>query len=375
MKVAIIGASAAGIYTALLAKKNHPDWEIVLFDHNAKLGKKILSPEACSHPDFVRPLLRKFSYLKLKETLISFGIPLQSIGSLVYPMAYSAASVVHCLSLNLRALGVKVLLNEDFLSYRIVKGKIYVQTYDKETAFDKLVFATGGKSQKALGSDGSVFEILKSKGYKITDINPGLCPIKCKEDVRYLSGVRHKALITLLYGGRELYSENGEVLWKKDGLSGIAIFNCSSYIARQNPKNKYTVLLDLFPEQSLDDLVEIAEKAYESLGENFLDGLVEEELSDYIYDNAEIDKPQKSDIPLLCRMLKSLKFHYEGLYPFDQSQISVGGVAIEELGQHLESKREKDIYFAGEMIDIDGLCGGYNLSWCLLSALAVAEGL
>ena len=146
MKVAIIGASAAGIYTALLAKKNHPDWEIVLFDHNAKLGKKILStgnghcnllnedvaPEAYSHPDFVRPLLRKFSYLKLKETLISFGIPLQSIGSLVYPMTYSAASVVHCLSLNLRALGVKVLLNEDFLSYRIVKGKIYVQTYDKE---------------------------------------------------------------------------------------------------------------------------------------------------------------------------------------------------------------------------------------------------
>lgn len=389
MKIAIIGASAAGIYTALLAKKNHPDWEVVLFDHNAKIGKKILStgnghcnllnedvaPEAYSHPEFVRPLLRKHSYLKLKETLVGFGIPLQTIGSLVYPMTYSAASVVHVLALNLRQLGVKVMLNEDFLGYRAVKGKILVQTYGKETAYDKLVLATGGKSQKALGSDGSVLEMLKGKGYKITPINPGLCPIKCKEDVKVLSGVRHKAMVTLLYGGRVLYSENGEVLWKRDGLSGIAIFNCSSYIARQNPKNAYTVLVDLFPESSLDDLVETAEKAYESLGENFLDGLVEKALVQYIYSNAEISKPQKSDIPLLCRMLKSLKFHYEGLYPFDQSQISVGGVAIEELGPHLESKQEKGVFFAGEMIDIDGLCGGYNLSWCLLSALAVAEGL
>lgn len=389
MKVAIVGASAAGIYAALLIKAGHPDWEVALFDHNAKIGKKILSTgnghcnllntevgaESYSNPEFVRPMLRKHSYNELKNILNLFGIPTQTIDSLVYPLTYSAASVVHVLTLNLKKAGVKVLVNEDFLGYSLSKGKILVKTYGKEEPYDRLVLATGGKSQKALGSDGSVFPILEKHGYKITSINQGLCPIKTKEDTKVLSGIRHKGSVTLLYGGNTLYQENGEVLFKRDGLSGIAIFNCSSYIARQNPKNSYMVLLDLFPEKSLDELIRLAEEAYSSLGENFLDAILEKGLAQYLLADVEITKPSKSDIPMLCRMMKSLKFHYDGLYPFDQSQISVGGIAVSELTPSLESRREKGVFFAGEMIDVDGLCGGYNLTWCLLSALVVSEGI
>ena len=378
MRVGIVGASASGIYVAMLTKRLHPDWGVALFDHAPKLAKKLyatgnghcnllnasIDPGKYSNPDFVASVIDGRPLEYWLSLLGEFGIPTTRIGDLIYPLTYSAASYVNALTHILQKEDVSIHLGCNVTGYR-VSDQIELDTTEGRFTFDRLVIACGGKSQKNLGSDGSLFGVLSDHRYAISPLLPGLCPIKTIEQPKSLDGLRHKALVKLIQKGKTLYEERGEVLFRKDGLSGIAIFNLASIIARRGLDDEYDIAIDLFPDMRAAELKEIAERAKKTFGANYLSAIVEKPLADYI---ARLGGNA-------IEVTKNLRFHFSALSSFEQSQVTVGGVKLSEISANLESKRENGVFFAGEVLDVDGLCGGFNLGWCLFSAARVAESL
>lgn len=386
MNVAVVGASSSGLYTSILLKRKHPDWGVFVFDRNTRPGRKLcatgnghcnvlnrdLSANYFNNVPFMETMVEKYPYSRLEETLHSWGILTFSMGSLVYPLTYSATAYTTFLYNYAMSLGVVFQFSENVDSYEADK-QITLYTETGKRKFDKVIFATGGKSQKSLGSDGSMFDVFEQHGYHTTSLFPGLCPIKVSERVKPLSGLRHKAKVSAYANGNLIYEETGEVLFKADGLSGIAIFNAQRVISHLSGAPKVTIFLDLFPEYSVADLNKLFEIARKENPGMFLDAIMEKPWKQYLFGNFEI--VDESELSSLAKRLKNLSFHYAGSYGFEFSQVTLGGVPLSDLDEHFAGKKEKNVIFVGETLDIDGKCGGYNLSWCLMSALQVVEGL
>lgn len=383
MKVGIIGASAAGLYTAILVAKRHPDYRVVVLEKNDKAGKKLLatgnghcnlfnlsfSGNAFNHPEFVNTLLNKYSVSDLLATFRELGISTIEKDGLLYPLSFSAAAHVRYLVTLAESLGVQFRYGE-----RVVGINGSQVTTDKNVySFDKLVYTFGGKSQANLGSDGSMFLLLSKKGYHLVEQEPSLCPLKSPEVPKSLFGIRHKCELWLTKENMTLYHEIGEVLFKKDGLSGIAIMNASSRYEKGA-----SVRIDLFPELNEKELYENLCRSYRANKREFLAAVLEKPLEEFILQKSNISCKtaiKESDISKICSVLKSLQFRISEKYDFESSQVTRGGIDLREVGENLESKLEPNVFFAGECLDIDGLCGGYNLGWVLLSSKVVAGAL
>ena len=391
MKIAVIGASGAGLYAAIFLKKNHPEYEVHLFDKNEKLGRKLLatgnghanvlnintSGEHFNHPSFFQKYQKDYPFGELQHQLASLGVILkkEKDQDYVYPVSFSAPSYVHYLAQVLEELGVILHMSTKVLDYE--NGEpCTLKTDAGAFSFDELVFVTGGKSQANLGSDGSLFPVFEKHGYKIVPLKPGLCPIKTKEKTKSISGQRHKTKVTILLGDVVAREEEGEVLFKDDGLSGIVIFNAASYINHLENPERLSIVLDLFPEITLTALVA---DLFDSMNKHpsfFLDAYLPAPLRDYVMKIAGVgvsNVASKKDCYQLAKALKGMEFHVDSTYGFASSQVTIGGIALEEVDANLRSIREKHVSFAGECLDIDGLCGGHNLTWCLISALVVAK--
>ena len=379
MQIAVIGASSAGLYAAILLKRKHPDWKVDVFDRVDKIGKKLLATgnghcnllnlkmvgSYYNDPAFVNSLLSVHPLSELLGTLDQLGIATLTKGDLVYPLSYSSSAHVKYLS-NLAAhFGVNFHLGEEIKDYE-AKGEITLFTSGGPKKFDKVIFATGGASQPNLGSNGGLFPVFAKHGYALKSLVPSLCPIKTKEKTKAISGCRHEAKITLIQNKRTAYEEVGEVLFKDDGISGIAVFNASAYLARNGCHNA-EVVVDLFPNQSKQEIDALLNKA--NIDEPYL-AFVEEKLGKYLLFAAKMQQMQSfSDIA------KALRFHVDSLYPFAFSQVSHGGLEVNQIGLDFASKKENGIYFIGEMLNIDGLCGGFNLGFALASALGLVATL
>ncbi len=383
MKVGIIGASAAGLYAAILLAKSHPDFQIVVLEKNDKAGKKLLATgnghcnlfntafagSYFNHPKFIDALLERYPASSLLDTLHDLGIATFEKDGLVYPLSYSAASHVRHLMGLADRLGITFKFGEKVIDVNGTK----VETDKGAYAFDHLIYAFGGRSQANLGSDGSLFPILEKRGYRVVPTEPSLCPLKSPDVPKSMFGVRHKCELSLTKDNISLYHENGEVLFKKDGLSGIAVMNASARY-----ESGAVIALDLFPDCSAESLAAFIRKAYRENPEDFLAPILEKPLADFILQKANISRKNAlndSDINGICAVLKDLKFKVSGKYDFDSSQVTRGGIDLCEVDMCLRSKREQHVSFVGECLDIDGLCGGFNLGWALLSAKVAIAGI
>lgn len=379
MKIGIIGASAAGLYTALLYLRRCPKSEVIIYDHADKVGKKLLatgnghcnlmhlpfSEKAFNHPDFVRNLMLFHSSAEMMSALHELGIETLQKGELVYPLSFSAASHVRFLWRSAEKKGVKFRL-EDHV--KDVVGTTVISERHRDY-FDKIVFAFGGKSQENLGSDGSMFTVLSRRGYSVTPLRPSLCPMYSPDVGKSLSSVRHGAKIRLMDGHHCLYEEEGELQFKKDGLSGIAVMNSSAYYV---PGCMLTA--DLFPSIDLRLLTTMLQRSYERFGDDFLTPYMEKALMEFVLQNQKIgaESPlNQRDVARIAEFLKNMEFRIKGLYDFDSSQVTRGGIDINNVNSNLQSRIDANHYFVGECLDIDGLCGGYNLGFALLSAMVV----
>ncbi len=384
MKIAILGAGASGLYSAILIQRLLPHAEITVFEKETKLGKKLyatgnghcnvlnrsLLPEAYNDPSFISKALSVIPASVLMDTLRSWGVALREDGNLVYPLSYSAESYVHYLfsyATNLGVHFVSPFLAEDYEADH--KGHYFLlKNHEKIGPFDALIIACGAKSAPRLGSDGSFLPALEKHGYHLIPFRPGLAPIKLQEDIHLLAGARHGALVKAFDATQQLFQEEGEVLFKKDGISGIVILNAESAIYRRNKVNSPRLEMDLFPHIEEKTLIRLLSKAKAENASHYLSSLVSEPFVRLLEERFPSGNPVT-----IAAHLKHLVYHVKGRYDFMDSQVSLGGVALNEVTNQLESRHEKRIYFAGEILNIDGFCGGYNLSWALLSALLIAE--
>lgn len=379
MNVAVIGAGASGIYYSLLEKERHPEDSITIFEKELKPGRKILAtgnghcnllnssikPEDFNDPEFVKYALDKYPYSYLESVFYKWGIPLLKKDELVYPLSYSAKNFLNQLLRLLGDRGVKLCLGTTISSYKKRKDGYYL---NDKGPFDKVIFSTGGASSPKLGSDGEIFDEIADHGYDIEPLIPGLCPFILKEKVKSISGQRHKASVTLLINNKDVYKEEGEVLFKDDGISGIVIFNIESRFVRQySNSNDAKLRVDFFPEYSEEDLLKLIKESAK-VSKEYMLGFISIETINYLLPKAGKQSPE-----YWAHALKNIVFTIKDVYDFASSQVTVGGIHLKNLTSCLESKTEKGVYFIGESLNIDGICGGFNLSWALLSALLASE--
>lgn len=372
MKILIVGAGASGIVAAINYKRNHQNDDVLVIEHldaplkkilatgngRCNLGNSKLDVNRYSNPEFVKEILKGYSY---EELFDSISIKTKLIDELAYPQSESAVSVRNALLNEIDKLGIRINVEEELVDYKVT-NKIEVTTNKTKYVVDRLYLATALCSAPNLGSDGKILKILKSHNYQINEPLPGLCPIKTKEDTKLIDGVRQKCSVSLYENNNKIHEEKGEVLFKKNGLSGIVIFNVSSLIARSN-KKATKIVLDLLPEYSSSEIQNYC-KLHTFNG--FLQGFFSPKMIKYLINRF----PNNED---LIKAVKSLEFTFKDFYDFEFSQVSVGGIKISEVNSSLESRKEKGVYFIGELLDVDGPCGGYNLTFAFASALKATK--
>lgn len=352
MKIVIVGGGASGLLSALAIKEKHPRDEVTVVDKNNKLGKKlratgngkanILNLGDIStryyHEQEAKMLITDQSRKSLLNFFHNHHIATINYGDYVYPYSESANAFTESLIKQGKALGVKYLSETKALDY----DEHHLKTDKGVIAYDVLVVATGLGSSPQLGGDASFVVNLSKHGYDVKTPKAGLLPIKTKESTKEVNGLRRKVHVKLINNNKTYLDEDGELLFKKDGLSGIVIYHVASQIIRFNLA-KPEVIVDFLPGESVHKV---------NLNDYF-----QSELATYL---------NKFKDP------KRVVFHPIGFYDAKDSVASVGGVSLNNVTNNFQSKLEKNVYIIGEALDQDGLCGGYNLMWAFLSALKVS---
>lgn len=382
MRIGIIGFGPSGAYAALKIKDLRKDFDVEIIDKETKALKKLratgnghcnLLPEEIHKENYSStPLLNDLNSLKpLLEQFEQWGIPLTHIeGQGYYPLSYSAPSFSELLINLLEQRGVKFSLGTRVLDYSSKGDGVVVKTDKGQRTFDHLIIASGGKSHSELGSDGSLFEVLKKHSVSIIEPKPALTPLLLKDnDIKGLDGIRHHAKVSLMEKNRVVYEEEGEILYRKKGISGIVIFNIEREWAKRGSSNGY-LKVDLFPNLQKEALDAEIEK-FKALSQGILlQGFFVEPLRNHILRRHETNKNRS-----LAHTIKNLIYEIEGDDGFSNSQVTVGGVETSQLDDAFRFKTEPNISAIGEVVDIDAKCGGNNLAYCLYSAIKAATGL
>lgn len=384
MKIAVVGGSGSGMYASIFLKRKHPDADVTLFDQCPVFGKKLLAtgngrcnllhdnpkPEDYWNGSFVSHILEKHPFSQLKKELADLGIELSlEEGGLYYPVHYSAKEYVKTLLAICQKVGINLRPSSCIEDYEIGK-EIRLKVNGGYEKFDKVIFATGGKSQSKLGSDGNLFKVFEKHGYRIVPLMPSLTPLVVNEKVGEAFGERVKCSLKLFLNEMNVFQERGEVLFKKDGISGIVVFNASRHVSHQQGKMKASVEIDFFPELDISSLEEKMERSCQTQGEEYLQSYLTNGIAKLVKKRAKT-----GGIHEIASICKHFDLSVKSTYGFDSSQVTSGGISVKEVRPDLSSSKEKGVYFIGEVLDIDGPCGGYNLTWCLLSALEVASSI
>lgn len=389
MKVAVIGAGASGILYAILRKKQFPQDEVILVDKEDRLGKKIYVTgngrcnlfheqtaqflDAYSNYKEAKGAFKRVPLSTLKKVFSSLGLDTIKQGELYYPRTLSAKTVMDVFNFWIKKLNIQIWTKKELKQYERRENGFLLHFDNKDVEVDRLVLALGGASSSQLGSDGAWVKMLKAHHYEISPFYPGLVGLKVKEDISSLQGLRYYAKVTLYKQNEKIHDECGEVQFKNDGVSGIVIMNTSSYIARLKDPSLCHIELDLLPEWD-------EERAYEKLKEKenhgypYLDGTFPSSLARLLEKKTQT-KGKKTDEEKrkIIKEAKHFILHVSDFYSFTTSQVTVGGVSLNEVNENFASKEEKGLYLLGEMLDMDALCGGYNLMWAWATAYLASK--
>lgn len=381
--VAIIGGGASGLVAAIFAAENDNN-RVTIYESGERLGRKILATgngrcnmtnvnadivnyHGCN-PKFVLGAKNKFW---VGETLEFFGnlgiVSKTEDGGKVYPYSDQASAVLDVLRFKIEELGVNVVNSFDVQSVSKNNNVFEIAAYDgRKAEADKVIVATGGKAAPNLGSKGMGYEILQSFGHSITKLSPSLVQIKTEtEVVKKLKGIKLNANVAL---GK--YTEYGEVLFTEYGVSGPAVFSLSSRLNGQA-----SIVLDIMPEYTYEQLVDMISARMYSMPkvtlENFLIGMLNKRVGQALLKSVGIEPLSRycitlgaKEISRLCKAIKQWEFKITGTMSWNNAQVTKGGASTEEFNPNtMESKLVSGLYAVGEVLDIDGDCGGYNLQW------------
>ena len=373
-RIAVVGGGPGGLTACYKIKEEHPDYQVVLFEKDEMIGKRIkvsgngrcnllninINQNDYYNGEKINYILSYFNKYQ-NDFFASLNLHLyHDDEGRMYPITNSSKTVVNAFINALNRKGVIIKLNEKYLSLKKDNDEYLLITSCDKYIFDKVIFATGGASYLYKKEDYE--NIIKSLPYKINyeELSGVLCPIKVKEKInKACVGKRSKAKIYLYLNNDLIYEESGEILFKKDGISGIVIFNISRYIDYKKA-NLYSIkinFIDGIKKNDIDKELSLYSK--------------KEVISSYVVD--EIADLILSYYNNVYQGLSSFILHVDSLYSLNESQVTRGGILIEELNNDLSLKKDENIYFLGEMIDVDGKCGGYNIYFALASGYFVGS--
>lgn len=398
IKVAIIGGGASGMIAAIKIAQKIGGQNVCLIERLSRLGKKLLSTGngQCNlsnktislsnyhgkNPHFAYDLVNLYDQNSLIQFFNELGVLTSYDGSKLYPYSKQASSILDALRFKLQDLNVNVILESKVV--KISKENSFKITLENDSGIiaENVIVAIGGKSASHMGTDGSSYGLLTSFGHKLTLLYPAIVQLKVdKNKIKGLKGLKQKTLVKAISDGNVLTTFTGDVLFSDGYVSGNAIFYVSSYLAG---KSNAFVELDFLSDFDEDYLINFlnakAKNCGYLTGEYLFSGLVNNKIASFVLKN-ELNVDLNSKIHTLnvqkcVKALKNYKLKIEGSANFDMSQVTNGGIMTEEFdAKTLESKLCKGLYATGEVLDVDGDCGGYNLQFAYSSACAVAEAI
>lgn len=401
--VCIIGGGASGLAAAVYIKQKNADISVAILERLTRVGKKLITTgngrcnitnadESLSHfhgenPEFAKYAVEKYNNAFIESFYTSIGVPFyyDETGR-AYPASLQASSVVDALRFSCDALGVHT-YTDCKVSAVNNKGCGYsVKTEKGDFEANNVVFAAGLFSGGArLGCDGGILSLLSSKGLKTVKTTPAIVQIKTETGiVRSLKGIKVNAAAKLMIDGDVIRREIGEVLFCDYGLSGPPILQIAREVDRRAGE-KY-VCLDFMPDKSFDEVVSLLNMLknaiyYRNLDE-YLSGTLNKRLSQAIIKSAglklasPVSDLTDNDINKLASQIKNMKFKAISTTGFESSQVTAGGLDTKGFDDKtMMSKSHKGVYAVGELLDIDGDCGGYNLHFAFSSAFCAADSI
>lgn len=389
--IAIIGGGASGLFLAAALKGVQT---ITLFERADRVGKK-LSATGNGQGNITNLSANQTAYFSLNgqdarraeniiqsyppQTLIGFfeklGVMLNADErGRVYPTGRQASSLTDALRFAIAEKGVNVRLSTQITGLRKTQGGFILTGSSEEFFAEKVVLCAGGKAAKNFGTDGTAYALAQSFGHTVTPLYPSL--VQIKTDTRYtksLKGIRvADGGLTAHFNGEKV-SLCGDILFTDYGISGDAVFRISAFIAHLLPSNEVSLSIDFLPKCCEEEIYKaLCQKrlAFPALAETeLLFGVVNNQVG------RAVCKRAGGDLKKIAKLVKDFPLTACGSLGFDYAQVTKGGIPLLETDEYLQSRLVDGLYFAGEILDIDGQCGGFNLQWAFSSAMRVAEAL
>lgn len=382
MRIGIIGGGPAGMMCAIKAGEKY---DVVLFEKNEKLGKKlfITGKGRCNltnytdEKDFLKNIVNNKSFMYSSIYSLSpfttyyyfeeLGLPLKvERGNRVFPASDKSSDVIKVYEKKLKEVGIDIRLNTEVKSIE-KDGETF--TINGKEKFDKIVIATGGISYKLTGSTGDGYRFGEKFGHKIVDPRPGLIGMNLSNNFN-LAGLTLKNVELIAVKDKKTISrEFGELLFTHRGISGPIVLTSSSKLNRLNNFELYLDLKPALSNEKLDNRIlrDFSENQNKNI-ENVLKSLLPRDLIDYIlkdakiYGDKKVNQITREERENLIKTIKNFKLNFDGFDDINRAIVTSGGIDVKDIDpKTMESKLVKGIYFIGELLDIDGLTGGFNI--------------
>lgn len=399
-RVAIIGGGAAGMMAAVTLKEGGAD--VIVLEHNEKLGKKlyitgkgrcnltndcaldVLFENIVHGGKFLRSALSGFTPQDTMAFFEGLGLKLKvERGNRVFPASDKASDVIKALTRRMDRLGVDVRLNTDVKEISRESDEFIIETSRGKVHSEYVVIATGGAGYPSTGSTGDGYAFAGSVGHRIVPPMPALTSLHVKQNVAALKGISLRNVrLTAYSDGREVASDFGEMSFTDRGVSGPIALTISSYVARAKAVRLALDLKPALDEKTLDARLvrEFSSRSGEDI-KHVMRALLPEGMNGYVLYRAGVDPTKKVSVITkeeriaIISSLKSLSFDMSGCAPFSEAVITSGGVDLKEVSPCGESKLCKGLYFAGEVLDVDALTGGFNLQIAWATAVNTARNI
>lgn len=397
---AVIGSGAAGMMCAIRAAEKHKDKRVVVLEKADRVGKKLLvtgngrcnlshlgADEKSYHgegsSDLINILFENYNPSRVISYFHELGLLTRADSEgRVYPLSNQASSVLDVLRKRMAELGIREMCRADIRGIQKSSQGYEIFTADSHIYAEKLVIAAGGRNDYA-GRDSSSKDIIRMLSLSVCPLSPSLSPARVNGDsLRSLKGIRADAEVTLIQNGIAVKSQRGEVQFAEDALSGICVFNLS----RETNRNGGEISVNLLPDYSEKEIyneihTRISRNKNAPASEIFT-GMFHKNIglnllkSCGIKPSALCDDISEKEIKKLCKNISDWRFVCEKSRDFKKAQVTAGGIRLSEIDPHtFESKKHKGLYIIGEILDIDGDCGGYNLQFAFASGMCAGDSL
>lgn len=393
--VGVVGGGAAGMMAAITAAGQGAS--VTLLERGERVGKKLLMTGngRCNlgnldldgemyysgNKDLVQNCLARFDTEATLRFFRSLGLLVKNKNGYLYPVCEQASVVLDVLRNELKALGVEIVtgckINQ--IKREQESDRITVSDGTRNFCFDSVILACGSKAVPKTGSDGSGYKLARQSGHRLVPTVPALVQLHCREDcMKAVAGVRAEGTVSVYRAGKCAAEEYGEIQFTDYGISGIPVFQISrvvNYILREQEEAE--VVLNLLPDFEKTDFEQMCAGRIllqaDRTVEEFFTGMLNRKLMMLFIKMAglkpvmPVEQAQGDAIKQVYSLCRSWTLHVTGSNPYENAQVCAGGVDLLEVTENMESRREPGIYFAGEILDVDGKCGGYNLQWAWCS--------